>query len=66
MMVRLGQWAYSALITIGFEETALLVFFRSDSVRDFMISAIVDAKTTGLPYSSDSSSCLCNHISVSY
>lgn len=55
-MVRLGQCAYSALITIGLEETALLVFFNSASVRDFIISAIADAKTTGCPYSSVSSS----------
>ena len=57
IIVRLGQCAYSALITIGLEETAVLVFFKSASVRDFMISAIADAKTTGLPYSSESSSC---------
>lgn len=57
IIVRLGQWAYSALITIGLEETAVLVFFKSASVLDFMISAIADAKTTGLPYSSESSSC---------
>lgn len=56
MMVRLGQWAYSALMTMGFEVTAALVLFRSDSVRDFMVSAIAEAKTIGLPYSSESSS----------
>ena len=49
MMVRLGQWEYSALITIGLEETALLDFFKSASVRDFMVSAIDDAETIGLP-----------------
>jgi hypothetical protein len=57
IIVRLGQCAYSALITIGLGETAVLVFFKSASVLDFMISAIADAKTTGLPYSSESSSC---------
>lgn len=57
-MVRFGQCAYSALITIGFEETAPLVFFNSVSVRDLMMSAMADGKTTGLPYSSVSSSCL--------
>lgn len=57
MIVRLGQWAYSALITIGLEETAAFVFFNNASVRDFMVSATVAAKTMGLPYSSESSSC---------
>jgi hypothetical protein len=42
---------------IGLEETAVLVFIKSASVRDFMISEIAEAKTTGLPYSSESSSC---------
>lgn len=49
MMVRLGQCAYSALITIGFEETAAFVFLKIASVRDFITSAIADAKTIGLP-----------------
>lgn len=57
MMVRLGQCAYSALITIGLEETAVLVLFKSTSVRDFIMSAIVVEDTTELPYSSESSSC---------
>lgn len=57
IIVRLGQWAYSALITIGLEETAAFVFFKSASVRDLMVSAMVDAKTMGFPYSSESSSC---------
>lgn len=57
MTVRLGQCAYSALITMGLVETATLVFLKRASVRDFMVSAIADAKTTGLPYSSESSSC---------
>lgn len=57
MMVRFGQCANSALITIGLGETEVLVFFNSASVLDLMISAIVDAETTGLPYSSESSSC---------
>jgi hypothetical protein len=56
MMVRLGQCAYSALITIGLEETAVLVLFKSTSVRDFIMSAIVVEDTTELPYSSESSS----------
>ena len=56
IIVWLGQCAYSAPITIGLGETAVLVFFKSASVRDFIISAMVDAKTTGLPYSSESSS----------
>lgn len=66
MIVRLGQWAYSDLITIGLEETAVLVFFSSVSVRDFMVSAIADAKPTGLPYSSESSSCFNYQISISF
>lgn len=60
IIVRLGQCAYSALITIGLGETAVLVFFKSASVRDFIMSAMADAKTTGLPYSSESSSCVSN------
>ena len=55
-MVRLGQCAYSALITIGLEETAVLLFFNSASVRDLIVSAIADAKRTELPYSSEASS----------
>lgn len=58
IMVRFGQCAYSALSTIGLGETAVLVIFKSASVRDFIMSAIVDAETTGLPYSSESSSCI--------
>jgi hypothetical protein len=42
---------------IGLEETAVLVFIKSASVQDFMISEIAEAKTTRLPYSSESSSC---------
>lgn len=56
-MVRLGQWAYSTRITIGFGETAVRVFFKIASVLCFIRSAIVEAETTGLPYSSESSSC---------
>lgn len=63
-MVRFGQCAYSALITIGFEETEVFVFFKSASVLDFIISAIADAETTGLPYSSESSSCFQCHIQI--
>eukprot|EP00959_Pyramimonas_sp_CCMP1952_P338380 7086427-Pyramimonas_sp.AAC.1 len=41
MMVRFGQYAYSAFITMGFEETAtLLSFFNKDSVRSLIWSAI--------------------------
>ena len=58
IMVRFGQCAYSALSTIGLGETAVLVIFKSASVRDLIMSAIIDAKTTGLPYSSESSSCI--------
>lgn len=57
MMVRLGQCAYSARITIGLGETAVLVFFKSVSVLDLMVSAIADADIIGVPYSSESSSC---------
>lgn len=64
IIVRLGQWAYSALSTIGLGETAVLVFFKSASVRDFIISAMVDAETTGLPYSSESSSYICFQHSI--
>ena len=56
MMLRLGQWAYSTLMTIGFLETAAWIFLKCASVRDFIISAIADAETIGLPYSSESSS----------
>ena len=55
-MVRLAQYANSALITIGLGETEVLVFSKSASVLDFMIFATIDAETTGLPYSSESSS----------
>lgn len=62
MIVILGQWAYSALMTMGFEETAALLLFKSDSVRDFIVSAIAEAKAIGLPYSSESSSCNKSHV----
>ena len=57
MMVRLGQWAYSALMTMGWDATAAWIFWRYDYVRCLMTSAISVATTTGLPYSSGSSSC---------
>lgn len=56
MIVRFGQWAYSALITIGLGETAVFVFFKSDSVLDLITSATAVAETIGAPYSSESSS----------
>lgn len=61
MIVKLGQCAYSALITIGFAHTAALIFFKCASVGDFIVSAIADANTIGLPYSSESSSCRIRH-----
>lgn len=62
MIVRLGQCAYSTLIMMGLDETAVLVFLKSASVRDLMVSAIAEDDTMALPYSSESSSCSINYI----
>jgi hypothetical protein len=57
MMVRLGKWAYSSLMTMGLVETAAWSVRRCDSVRCLKRLAMAEDRTIWWSYSSESSSC---------
>jgi hypothetical protein len=59
-MVRLGQWAYSALMTMGLDETAAWIFRRCNSVRCLMRSAIAMAQPSCSHSPTSTNTCCCH------